>query len=204
MNVQEFLDVNVKDLKEKTSLPEEKIKEIVEMWSKSPMLIPRIVKVTVNMSLGEGGERLAKAAKVLEEITGQKPIFRKAKRTIRAFGIRKGENIAVMVTLRKEKAIEFLNKAFEAVGRRIKTSSIDAHGNVSFGIEEHILIPGVKYDPEIGILGMDVAITVERPGYRIARRKRTKREHIPERHRVKPEETMILLSQLLGVTWVGR
>ncbi len=197
-------DFDIDKLKERTSLPEDKIKEILDKWSKNPMLIPRISKVTVNISLGEGGERLAKAAKVLEELTGQKPVFRRAKKTIRAFGIRKGENIAVMVTLRKTKALEFLNKALEAVGRRIKASSIDKHGNVAFGIEEHILIPGVKYDPEIGILGMDVVITIERPGHRIVRRRRAKKGHIPERHRVKPEETMILLSQLLDITWAGR
>ncbi len=205
MSVQRLLsEVNIDELKEKVPLPEEKIKEILEKWSRNPMLVPRIVKVTANISLGQSGERLVKAAKVLEEIAGQKPVFRKAKRTIRAFGVRKGENIATMVTLRGEKAINFLNKVLEAVGRRIKVSSIDGHGNVSFGIEEHILIPGVKYDPEIGILGMDVAITIERPGHRIVRRKRTRKGHIPERHRVKPEETMILLSQLLGITWVER
>ncbi|MEB3816884.1 MAG: 50S ribosomal protein L5 [Desulfurococcales archaeon] len=185
-------------------IPPETVERILEEWKRSPMRKPRIAKVTVNISLGYSGERLVKAAKLLEELTGQKPVFRKAKRTIRAFGVRKGENIAVMVTLRGQRAIEFLKKALEAVGRRLKVSSIDQHGNVSFGIEEHILIPGVRYDPELGILGMDVAITIERPGHRIVRRKRMRKSHIPLRHRVKPEETMILLSQLLGVEWVQK
>ncbi len=185
-------------------LPAETIEMILEDWKAHPMKKPRIAKVTVNISIGYSGERLMKAAQLLEELTGQKPVFRKAKRTIRAFGVRKGENIAVMVTLRGEKALDFLKRALEAVGRRLKVSSIDEHGNVSFGIEEHILIPGVRYDPEVGILGMDVAITIERPGYRIARRKRAKRPHIPLRHRVKREETMVLLSQLLGVEWVEK
>ena len=185
-------------------LPPERVEEILEDWKAHPMKKPRIAKVTVNISIGYSGEKLMKAAQLLEELTGQKPVFRKAKRTIRAFGVRKGENIAVMVTLRKERAIKFLQRALEAVNRRIKTSSIDAHGNVSFGIEEHILIPGVRYDPEVGILGMDVAITVERPGYRIVRRKRARKGHIPARHRVTKEETMVLLSQLLGVEWVEK
>jgi large subunit ribosomal protein L5 len=185
-------------------LPPETIESILESWKSNPMRKPRIAKVTVNISIGYSGERLMKAAKLLEELTGQKPVFRKAKKTIRAFGVRKGENIAVMVTLRGERAINFLKRALEAVGRRLKVSSIDEHGNVSFGIEEHILIPGVRYDPEIGILGMDVAITIERPGHRIARRKRARRAHIPLRHRVKREETMVLLSQMLGVEWVER
>jgi len=180
-------------------IPPEEVSRILKDWEEHPMRKPRIAKVTVNIALGYGGERLRKAAQVLEEITGQKPVFRRAKRTIRAFGVRKGENIAVMVTLRKDKAIAFLKKAFEAVGYKAKASSIDQFGNFAFGIEEHILIPGVKYDPEIGILGMDVILTIERPGYRITRRKRARKQHIPLRHRVTPEETMVLLNQLFGV-----
>ncbi|MCE4614755.1 MAG: 50S ribosomal protein L5 [Desulfurococcales archaeon] len=163
---------------------------------------PKITKVTVNVSLGYSGERLQKVAEFLESYTGQKPVYRKAKRTIRAFGVRKGESIAVMVTLRKGKAIEFLDKALEAVTRKLKASSIDMHGNISFGIEEHISLPGVKYDPELGIIGMDVIITIEKPGYRITRRRENRKTHIPFRHRVKPEETMVLLSEMLNVQWV--
>ncbi len=173
--------------------------KVLEKWEKNPMLKPRIAKVVINIGVGSAGERLQKAARVLEMLTGQKPVYRKAKRTIRDFGIYRGENIAVMVTLRREKAIEFLKKAFEAVGWKLKASSFDRFGNVSFGIEEHISIPGVKYDPEIGIFGMDIAIAIERPGYRITRRRRCRKKHIPLRHRVTPEEGMVLLSQLFGV-----
>ncbi len=175
------------------------IDEILERWNSNPMIRPRIAKVTVNISVGAATERLGKAMKVLEEITGQKPVPRKARRTIKDFGIRKGENIAVKVTLRGEKAIAFLRKAFEAVGYKIKASSFDDYGNVSFGITEHITIPGVKYDPEIGVFGMDVAITLERPGYRILRRKRCRKKHIPKRHRVSREEAMLYLNKEFGV-----
>ncbi len=181
--------------------PEVKAK-VLESWRENPMRKPRIAKVTVNISLGYSGERLVKAAEVLEQITGQKPVFRRAKRTIRAFGVRKGENIAVMVTLRKERAIELLKKAFEAVGHRLKVRSIDQYGNVAFGIEEHILIPGVQYDPAVGILGMDVILTIERPGHRIVRRKRARKKHIPRRHRVTKEETMVLLEEMFGIKWI--
>ena len=184
------------------SVLEEMRSKILEEWKRNPMRKPRIAKVTVNIGVGQSGERLSKAAKVLEELTGQRPSYRKAKRTIRAFGVRKGENIGVMVTLRRERALEFLKKALDAVGFRLKSSSIDEHGNISFGIEEHILIPGVRYDPQVGIFGMDVCITIERPGYRIARRKRARKGHIPRRHRVTKEETMVLLSEMFGVKWV--
>ncbi|MFP3268533.1 MAG: 50S ribosomal protein L5 [Desulfurococcales archaeon] len=171
----------------------ERISAIVEKWEKAPMTKPKMTKVTVNVSLGQGGERLAKIAQVLKEITGQEPSYRKAKKTIRDFGIRKGENIAVSVTLKGEKAEAFLRKAFEAVGNKIKYSSFDDYGNVSFGIKEHISIPGVRYDPEIGVFGMDVSITVERPGYRIIRRKIKKAKRIPRRHRVNRDEAVAYL-----------
>ena len=170
-----------------------------EKWTKNPMLKPRIAKVTVNIGVGGSGDRLQKAAKVLEMLTGQKPVPRKARRTIKEFGIHRGENIAVMVTLRGKRAIEFLNKAFDAVGRRIKASSFDKFGNFSFGIKEHISIPGVKYDPEIGIFGMDVCVTIERPGFRVMRRRRA-RSRVPLRHRVSKEEAIEFISKEFGVT----
>jgi len=183
-------------------LPPELVEEIRKRWEQNPMLKPRIVKVTVNIGVGEAGERLQKAAKVVEQLTGQKPVFTKAKRTIKDFGVRKGESIGVKVTLRREKAIEFLKKVLEAVDYKLKASQFDRHGNVSIGIKEHIHLPGVKYDPEIGVFGMDVAVTIERPGYRIVRRRRCRKRHIPRRHRVKPEEAMVLLHDLFGVTIV--
>ena len=175
------------------------IEEILEKWNSNPMYKPRLAKVVVNISVGAAVERLGNAMRVLEELTGQKPVPRRAKRTIKDFGIRKGENIAAKVTLRREKAVEFLKKALEAVNNKIKASSFDENGNVSFGIREHILIPGVKYDPEIGVFGMDVAISIERPGYRILRRRRMRKKHLPRRHRVSREEAMIFLHKEFGV-----
>lgn len=85
--------------------------EIRRMWETQPMLKPRIDKVVVNISVGKSGEPLEKATKVLKELTGQTPCKRKAKKTIRDFGIRRGEPMACMVTLRKQRAIEFLKKS---------------------------------------------------------------------------------------------
>ncbi|MEM3163586.1 MAG: 50S ribosomal protein L5 [Desulfurococcaceae archaeon] len=175
------------------------VDEILKKWEENPMLLPRIAKVTVNVGVGALTERIPRIAKVLEEITGQKPVPRKAKRTIKDFGIRKGENIGVAVTLRKEKTVEFLKKALAAVGYRLKASSFDDYGNVSFGVKEHILIPGVKYDPEIGIFGMDVCITFERPGFRVLRRRHRMARSIPRRHRVTKEEAMTYLYKFFNV-----
>jgi len=180
-------------------LSPEKVSEILAKWEKNPMLKPRIAKVTVNICVGAATERLAGAIKVLEQLTGQKPVPRRAKRTIKDFGIRKGENIAAIVTLRKDKAIEFLKKVFDAIGYRVKASSFDEYGNLGIGIKEHILLPGVKYDPEIGIYGMDVVVTLERPGYRVLRRKRCRKKRIPRRHRVTREEAIVFFQKEFGV-----
>ena len=158
-------------------------------------------KVTVNIGLGESGERLQKAYQLLQELTGAKPVYTKARKSIKEFGIRKGQLIGVKVTLRGEKAVEFLKRALAAVGYRIKASSFDDYGNVGFGIAEHVLIPGTRYDPEIGIFGMDVVITLTRPGYRVMKRKR-KRSKVPKRHRVTKEEAMEFLKQNFNVTIV--
>ncbi|HID18878.1 TPA: 50S ribosomal protein L5 [Candidatus Bathyarchaeota archaeon] len=143
-----------------------------QRWEQNPVTKPRIGKVTVNISVGRSGEPLERAMKILEQLTGQKPTVKRAKKTIKDFGIRRGEPIACLVTLRGEKALNFLQKALTAVGNKVKASSLDNHGNFSFGIREHIELPGVKYDPHLGIVGMDVCVTLEKPGYRVKRRKK--------------------------------
>ncbi|MEM2105623.1 MAG: 50S ribosomal protein L5 [Candidatus Bathyarchaeia archaeon] len=168
------------------------------MWENQPMLKPRIDKVVVNISVGKSGEPLEKATKVLKEITGQAPCKRKAKKTIRDFGIRRGEPMACMVTLRKQRAIEFLKKVLPVVDNKISRKSFDMHGNFAFGIKEHIEIPGVKYDPEIGIFGMDICVSISRPGYRVKER-RMEKTKVGSKHVVTPEEAMVFVKDALGV-----
>ncbi len=157
-----------------------------------------ISKVVVNMSLGTAGEPLSKAKTILEELTGQKPTEILAKRTNRDFGLRKGEPMGCKVTLRGEKAKEFAKRALDVSDFQIPGSAVDHAGNVSFGVAEHIQIPGVKYDPNLGIFGMDVCICTERPGFRINRRRRA-RHKVPRRHRITPDEAMAVLSSELGI-----
>jgi len=188
---------------ESSFLDKATVESILEKWRSNRMRVPRISKVTINICVGGSSERLEKAVKVLRILTGQEPSIRRAKQTIKEFGISKKQPIAAVVTLRGEKALEFLRRAFYAVNYMIKESSFDPYGNVAFGIREHISIPGVRYDPELGIFGMDVAITMERPGYRIMRRRRCRRPSVPRRHRVTKEEAMLLLELLFGVRIVG-
>ncbi len=155
----------------------------------NPMNKIRIEKVVVNCSIGESGAKLEKASKILEQLTNQKTIICKAKKTIRSFGIHKGEPIAIKVTLRKNKALDFLQKALKAIKNRIPKRSFDENGNVSFGISEHLDIPGTKYDPSLGIIGMDVCVSLSKPGKRVSLRKRA-RSNIGKRQRVSKEEAM--------------
>jgi len=158
----------------------------------------KIRKVVVNIGVGQSGERVERAARLLESLTDQKPSYRHAKRTIRDFGIHKGEPIGVMVTLRGRRAVEGLKRLLAAKGNRLSKSSFDENGNCSFGIKEHIEIPGVKYDPNIGIFGMDVSVVLERPGYRVKYRRRSASK-IGSRHKVTKEEAADFLRRVLGV-----
>jgi large subunit ribosomal protein L5 len=149
----------------------------------------KIAKATVNIGVGESGERLARAEQLLVNITDQKPVRTISKVTNPEFGIRKGQPIACKVTLRNEKADKAVKMVLDGIGNRLKASQFDAQGNVAFGIEEHIDIPGMRYDPDIGIFGMNVAVTFEKPGYRIKRR-RIQHKKVPSKHQVTKEETM--------------
>jgi large subunit ribosomal protein L5 len=180
----------------------EKVEDIVKRWETNPMLRPKIGYVVVNCSVGKSGEPLQRAMKVLGELTGQKPAQCKAKQTVREFGIRKDEPIACKVTLRGTKATEFLKKSLNVVDFKLKESSFDNEGNVSFGIKEHIQLPGVRYDPDIGIIGFDVSIRIEKQGYRVSRRKKM-RTTVPRSHRVGKSEAIAFLQQTLGVKIIG-
>jgi len=162
------------------------------------MLKPKIEKVVVNLSVGKSGEPLEQASKVLEELTHQTPVKKKAKKTIRDFGIRQGEPIACVVTLRKQKAVDFLKKVLPVIDNKISMSSFDKQGNFAFGIKEHIEIAGVKYDPDVAIFGMDVCVSISRPGYRVKNRRKAKAQLGPK-HVLTPEESVVFAKQTLGV-----
>jgi len=171
---------------------------IIKKWDEQPMLKPRIEKVVVNLNVGKSGEPLEKAFKVLEEIAGQTPVKKNAKTSIRDFGIRKGEPIACVVTLRRQPAIDFLKKVLPVVDNRISKLSFDDRGNFAFGLKEHIEIPGVKYDPDIGIFGMDVCVTLNRPGDRV-RDRRKRKAKVGKKHLLTPEESILFTKQTLGI-----
>ena len=130
----------------------------------------RIQKVTLNIATGKSGEPLEKAKKVLAQLTDHNPATMRAKKAVKDFNVRKGEPIAAVVTLRRDEAGTFLVRALDAVDNKVRESSFDNYGNFSFGIKEHIEIPGTRYVPELGIFGATVHVRLERPGYRVAQR----------------------------------
>jgi len=190
-------------------------------------------KVVINIGVGKSGDPVEKAKKALLELTGQQPAVRGAKKTVRDFGIHKGEPIGaivtmrgeiavdflkrviaakksvrdfgihkgepigVIVTMRRDMAVDFLKRVIAARKNTLKASSFDNYGNISVGIHEHIDIPGTKYNPDIGIFGMDVNVVLIRPGFRIARKSR-KSARIGKRHRISKEEAMEFFRREFG------
>ena len=147
----------------------------------------KIEKVTVNVGCGGDLDKIERAKKLLELLTGQKPVVTISKKRS-TFGIAKGKPVVVKVTLRKKKAEEFLQKVLEAKKYTIKSSQI-SNGTFSIGVAEYIELPGVKYQHEIGTLGFDVCVTLERPGYRVKRVK-VKKAKIGKKHTINKEDVI--------------
>jgi large subunit ribosomal protein L5 len=164
----------------------------------NPHRAVRVIKVVVNAGVGESGEARTKAARVLEMVTHQKPVATRAHSTNRDFGIRKGQEIGAKVTLRGTVALDFLERAFEARDRQLDVDSIDRNGNFSFGVADYTDFTGMKYDPQIGIHGMDVAVELGRGGYRI-RKRRVQSRALPHSLRSTRDDTRAFLTQVLRV-----
>ena len=167
--------------------------------TESPMKKISLEKVVLNMGIGKSGDVIDIARKALEQISGKKPSTRNAKETQREWGVRKGEPIGVAVTIRGDDAVVLLKRLLEAKGNTVNGKSFDNFGNYSFGINEHIDIPDVKYDPQIGILGLGISITLTRPGYSIRKRSKHKAS-VGKTHVITNQESKDYLVKEYGVT----
>ena len=155
-------------------------------------------KVVLNMGVGKSGDPIETGKKTLVQITGKKPNVRNAKKAQRDWGVRKNEPIGVAVTVRGDDATELLKKLLEAKDNQINERAFDNEGNLSFGIKEHIDIPEIKYDPKIGILGLDVSVSLVRPGFNIKLRSKHKTK-VGKNHRITKNNAIEFLTKEFGV-----
>ncbi len=158
----------------------------------------RIEKLTLNIGAGKNPELLKKGSKLFKNITGIEPVKTVTQKRIPNWGLRPGLPIGCKLTLRKKQAHELIPRLLEAKSRRLTANNFDGNGNISFGIHEYIDVPGVKYDPEIGVVGFQVCLTLERHGFRIKRR-RLYRATIPHDHRISKEEAMKFMREKFNI-----
>ena len=156
----------------------------------------KIEKLTLNIGVGQAGDKLKKAKKLLQSITNAKPVETITMKRIPAWKVRPKLAIGCKVTLRKNKAEELLKRLFKAK-ESLLYKNFDNHGNLSFGIPEYIDIPDAEYDPDIGIIGLEAALTLERPGYRIKRR--TIKNKLPKVQIISKEESAKFLEETYKV-----
>ncbi len=132
---------------------------------KSTMQVPKLDKIVINIGLGDTRENpkaLENAMKELAQITGQKPIVTKAKKSIAAFKIREGQDLGCKVTLRKDKMYDFAYKLFNVALPRVRDfrgmspDSFDGRGNYSMGLKEQLIFPEIEYDKVDKLRGMDI------------------------------------------------
>merc|ERR1711879_1017969 len=153
----------------------------------NPMRNIEIDKVVINCSVGEAGDKILKACKVLKDLTNQDPVTSKCKYTIRSFGVRRGDKIACHVTVRGEKAKEILERGLKVKEYELVKGCFSDNGHFGFGIQEHIDL-GIRYDPYTGIFGMDFYVVLKKPGFRVSRRKRG-RSRIGNAQKITKEES---------------
>ncbi|MDY6777186.1 MAG: 50S ribosomal protein L5 [Candidatus Nanohaloarchaea archaeon] len=146
----------------------------------------QIQKVVVNIGIGEVGDDVEKAVDLLERLTGSDAVRTESGDNAKGFGLREGLNVGAKTTLRGEEAHEFLERVFDALEEPLSINNFDDSGSFSFGIGEYINVPGIEYDPDIGMQGFDVAVRLERPGFRVKRRRND--HDIGQDHKITPRE----------------
>lgn len=154
----------LKDLYKRDILP----KLVTQLSYKNQMQVPKLLKITLNMGLGDcsrNSKMLESSLQDLEAISGQKPVITKARKSVASFKIRQGFPVGIKVTLRSHRMFEFLDRLLNIAIPRIrdfrglKQTSFDGHGNYSIGISEYIVFPEIQYDKVESMRGLDITIT---------------------------------------------
>lgn len=158
----------------------------------------RIEKITLNIGAGKDQTKLDKGLLLLKNITGSKPVKTFATKRIPEWGIRPGLPVGCKVTLRKQKAKDLLIRLLKAKENVLRGKQFDNNGNIAFGIPEYIDIPDVKYDPKIGVIGLEVCISLEKPGFRIKRRALCKKK-IGNKHKITQAQAIEFMKNKFGI-----
>ena len=171
------------DEKQTNSKPElNKMKEI------------KVAKLTLNMGAGKNEDMLKKGLVLLKKLSPLVPVKTFTQKRIPGWGLRPGLAIGCKVTVRKNPE-ELLKRLLVAKENQLKGKCFDSQGNFSFGIPEYIDIEGLEYDPDLKILGLEVAVTLERPGFRIKRRA-IRRAKIGKNHLITKEEAVAFIKKM--------
>ncbi len=149
----------------------------------------RIEKLTLNIGAGKNADILKKGKKLLKNITGIEPVSTVTQKRIPTWGLRPGLPIGCKITLRGKAAEELIQRLLDAKSNVLELNNFDDAGNVSFGVPEYIDIKDVKYDPEIGVIGLQACITLERPGFRVKRRSISK-SRVGKNHNIKKDDAI--------------
>lgn len=154
----------------------------------------KVAKITLNCGAGKNEELLKKGLKLLQKLSPQKPVKTFTQKRVPAWGLRPGLAIGCKVTVRKG-ARELLKRLLVAKENTLSKKSFDNCGNFSFGVPEYIDIEGLEYDPDLKILGLEVAVTLERAGFRVKHRK-IKTSQVGKGNQINKEQAIEFIRQL--------
>lgn len=159
----------------------------------------RIEKVTINIGAGRDQGKLEKGMQLIKALTNKDAVQTVTQKRIPGWGLRPGLPIGCKLTLRKKEAEDILKRLLYAKDFKLEENNFDNAGNIAFGIPEYIDIEEAKYDPKIGVMGLEVCVTLEKPGYRVKKR-RSKKSKIGKTHLIKKEESIKFMQEKFNVS----
>lgn len=158
----------------------------------------RIEKVTLNIGAGKDQGKLDKGISLITSIAGIKPVKTITNKRIMGWGLRPGLPIGCKLTLRKKPAMDIIPRLLHAKDNVLSEGQFDENGNIAFGIPEYIDIKDANYDPKIGVMGLEVCITLEKAGYRIKKR-RLRNTKVGKKHKLTKEEAINFMKQKFNI-----
>ncbi|MFH1406201.1 MAG: 50S ribosomal protein L5 [Nanoarchaeota archaeon] len=172
----------------------EKMKKESKVMEENKMKEIRFEKLSLNIGAGKNEDLLKKGLKLLQKLSPVKPVKTITQKRIPGWGLRPGLAIGCKVTVRNN-CEQLLKRLMAAKENKLKESNFDENGNFSFGIPEYIDIEGLEYDPDLKIIGLEVAVSLERPGFRVKRRK-NKSKSVGKTHKISKEEAISFVQKL--------